>query len=258
MAAIAISETSLGSLKRALSVNFVDEKSSHLTEALAFALGFQTNAALLAAVAQNSDDPPIVLLHTDRFVERLESFGYPRDEEFDFEFLAGKSSPAISTVPATAFEYKYNTERKKAWRNLMVCAINEGIRQKLFSVRPGDNRWPGSISGVPEVRDMRHGDNGHIFDFSLPNGLPALGYVDDTGWSELSVHVAVNPTGDWVRTATAGFEAGDAFATSWLERERGAWLQSSEQLTCRKFLLGTLAALDVEPLGYGDRAAVLI
>lgn len=258
MAAIGISETSLGLIKKALRNDFIDERSSHLTEALAAALGFQTHAALLADVARFAADPPVVLLDTERFIRRLESFGYPRDNEFDFEFLAGKSSPVISTVPATAFEYHYNTERKKAWRNLMVCAVNEGLRLKLFSVRPGDNRWPGSISGVPEVRDMRSGDHGHIFDFALPTGLPARGYVNDIGWSELCVHVAVNPKGSSVRAANAGFEAGDAFASSWLERERGAWLQSSEQLTCRKSLVSTLALMDVTPLGYGDKGAILM
>jgi len=45
MAAIAISDSSLGALKAKLRESFLDEKSSHLTEALAYALGYQTVVA---------------------------------------------------------------------------------------------------------------------------------------------------------------------------------------------------------------------
>lgn len=66
--------------------------------------------------------------------------------------------------------------------------------------------------------------------------------MGDAGWGELSVHVAVHPKGDVLRAANAGFDAGDAFATAWLERERGAWMQAASNLfTCRKLLVGPLA-----------------
>lgn len=115
MAAIAVSESSLGAVKKALRENFTDEKSSHLTEALAVSLGFQTHAALLAAVAKDVSDPRIVLLDSERFVSRLVAFGYPRNDKFDFEFLAHESSPVISTVPENADGYRYTTAREKAW-----------------------------------------------------------------------------------------------------------------------------------------------
>lgn len=88
----------------------------------------------------------------------------------------------------------------------MVLTINAGIELKLFSLRPDDNRWPGA--------DKRESC---LLDFLLPNGLLAKGYVCDAGWSELSVHAAVNPNGEWGRASNAGFHAGDAFAASWLE-----------------------------------------
>ena len=140
----------------------------------------------------------------------------------------------------------YKGERRQAWRNLMVCAVNEALRLKLFSLRPNDNRW--------------RGDKGCLFDFALPNGLPARGYVGDAPFAELSIHVAINPTdGDWVRSNDAGFDAGDAFATGWLERKRGAWLQSSPSLfNCRKKLLKPLASMVVEPKGYVDRGNVIM
>jgi hypothetical protein len=82
---------------------------------------------------------------------------------------------------------------------------------------------------------------------------------DAYGFNELSVHAAVNPKGDMVRAFNAGFDAGDAFGTTWVERERGAWMQSSDSsFNCRKALLATLAALPVQPMGYGDRGRVIM
>jgi hypothetical protein len=73
------------------------------------------------------------------------------------------------------------------------------------------------------------------------------------------VHAAVNPKRDRVRAFNAGFDAGDAFGTTWVERERGAWMQSSDSsFNCRKALLDQLAALQVEPQGYGDRGRVIM
>jgi hypothetical protein len=41
--------------------------------------------------------------------------------------------------------------------------------------------------------------------------------------------------------------------------QRGAWMQSSDDsFNCRKVLLGELAALQVEPMGYGDRGRVIM
>jgi hypothetical protein len=256
MAAISISEASLSAIKKALRADFIDEKSSHLAEALAYSLGFQTNAALLKVVSLQAEDPPTLLLDTDRFVSRLQSFGYPRDDEFDFEYLGGAAGLIISTFPISAYEVSYETERHKAWRNLMVCVINQGLQRKIFALKPGDNRWDSSVSNNPEDRNSRHSDHGYFYDFTLPNGLPARGYVQALGWGgELKVGAAVHPKRYATSTSSfADFSAGDAWATSWLERETGAWLQSAKALFhCRKYLLSSLAAIDVEPLGYGDK-----
>jgi hypothetical protein len=256
MAAIAISDSSLGALKAKLRESFLVEKSSHLTEALAYSLGYQTHAAFLADAALNASDPPIALLDLERFTSRLEQFGYVKAVEFDFEVFAGERGPAISTVPATAYEYEYSSVRKKAWRNLMVSTINEGLRQKFFSLRPGDNRWVGAKGPAINVT----GDvAGHIFDFNLPNGLPACAYISDAGFDEVSVHSAVYPKGYLVRASNAGFEAGEAIGNTWLERRRGAWMQSASNLfTCRRNLVQALADLRVEPMGFGDKGNVIM
>jgi len=34
-----------------------------------------------------------------------------------------------------------NSDRARAWRNMMVAAINAGLEQKLFGLQPGQNYW---------------------------------------------------------------------------------------------------------------------
>lgn len=244
MTAIPLIHDSIAALKNALRSEFPDVKSSHLTEALAFALGYRTNAALLAEMTGPESDRPIVLLDSARMVSRLCELGYPPDSEFDFELMgAARDSGLISTTCDHAHEIEYKSARDKAWRAVIIAAVNAGLDQKLFTLRYGDNRFAEK----------------QLFDFTLPNGLPARGWVGDIGFGELSIHVAVKPKGDWVRAANAGFSAGDAFATTWLEREHGAWIQTStSSFRCRKALLAELAALDVSPSGFGDRGRVIM
>ncbi|EGJ11218.1 hypothetical protein [Rubrivivax benzoatilyticus] len=248
MAATPLCEAPLAALKKSLRDEFPHVKSSHLSEALAHSLGFRTYAAMQAAMVGPEQDRPFALLQTQRFVERLKQLGYEVDPEFDFEMTILTPVPGVvSTVPDSAYDIEYKTTRQKAWRNLLVCAVNAALEQKLFTLRPGDNRFPDK---------MRRGE---VFDFVLPNGLPARGSVSDAGFNELSVHAAVNPKGDMVRAFNGGFDAGDAFGTTWVERERGAWMQSSDSsFNCRKGLLDHLAALQVEPMGYGDRGRVIM
>lgn len=252
MAATPLCEAPLAALKKSLRDEFPDVKSSHLSEALAYSLGFRTYASMQAAMTGPELDRPFIVLKTPRFVERLVQLGYEDDPEFDFEItISGRKPPeldgVVSTMPDSAYDIEYKNLRQKAWRNLMVCAVNAALERKLFTLRPGDNRFPDN---------MRRGE---VFDFLLPNGLPARGSVSDAGFNELSVHAAVNPKGDMVRAFNGGFDAGDAFGTTWVERERGAWMQSSDSsFNCRKGLLGHLAGLQVEPMGYGDRGRVIM
>ena len=252
MASIPLSVSALASVKKSLRKDYWNIRSSHLSEALAAALGRRTYAALLADIRQQGSDPIFETLDDERFEARLQELGYPPEGDFSFELLSETPEGMISTMHDSLEDIEYRTARDKAWRNLMVAATNEGIRQRLFSVRAGDNRWPGS-----EPINGGRSKDGWLFDFKLPNGLPARGWVDDIGCSELSIHVAVNPKGSRVVASNAGFSAGDAFATGWLEREKGAWLQSTLDLRCRKALLQTLADMYVCPLGFGDRGRVI-
>jgi hypothetical protein len=252
MASIPLAESVLASLKKALRTEYPDIKSSHLTEAIAAALGRKSHAAILADLSKQQDSPDYDLLNDEDFDKRLQEFGYPADPEFSFELLDRFVPELISTVPLSAFDIEYRTVRERAWRNLMVCAINEGLHQRLFTLHPENYNW------APQ-EDAHHQRDGRIFDFVLPNGLPARGYVGDAGFGELSIHAAVNPNGDWVKASNAGFEAGDAFAGGWLEREKGVWLQSATtQFNCRKQLLKSLANIEVRPRGFGDRGRVIM
>ena len=250
MAAIPLCEAPFAALKKSLRDEFPEIKSSHLGEAMAYCLGFRTYASLQAGMVGSEQDRPFAILKTQRFIDRLMQLGYEDDPEFDFDLLlAGLNPPqgVVSTEPISAYDIEYKTSRQKAWRNLMVSAINAALDQKLFTLRSDDNRFTSSDG------------HGSLFDFTLPNGLPSRGYVSDAGFDELNVHAAVNPDGDWVGAANAGFMAGDAVALGWLERKGGVWLQSSyERFHCRKGLLTQLAELQVEPQGYGDRGRVIL
>lgn len=245
MASIPLSESSLASVKKALRAQYPDVLSSHLSEALAVSLRRRTHASLLSELPGLIVDPPIELLDDALFDQRLQELGYPADPEFSFEYL--DKTHVISTFDSSAFNVEYRSVREKAWRNLMVLTINAGLQQKLFSLRPDDNRWPGVEK------------ESHLFDFELANGLPVRGYVHNIGWGELSIHGAINPKGDSIRASNAGFNAGDAFAVGWLERKNGAWLQSSTTMfNCKKAILQLLADMTVEPMGYGDRGRVIM
>lgn len=245
MAAIALTKPSIAAVKKALIKDRPDVRSSHLTEALAAALHRRTHASLLSELPGYQDNPPVEILNDELFDRRLQKLGYPPDPEFSFELLSCVG--LISTLDPRGLDIEYKSDRKRAWRNLMVSATNAALSQNLFTLRPNDNRWP---NGEEE---------GCLFDFTMPNSLPARGYVTDAGFAELSIHAAVNPKGDWVRASNGGLNAGDVFAAGWLERERVAWLQSATKLfNCRRTLLKPLASMIVEPYGYGDRGQVIL
>lgn len=248
MASIPLSSSALDELKKAVRYIYSDCKSSHLTESLASALGFNTHAALLVALSKSQVPLLYTLLNDEAFRSRMREFGYPHDPLFSFEDV--KTSAIIRTECSHADRFTYKSSRTKAWRNLIVSAVNEALKRGFITLKPNGNLWPGFSN------DVR---NTYLFEFSLANGLPAKASLFDAGFGEVSVHVAVNPIGDWVRASNAGFTAGDAFATSWLERENGAWIQTNTtSLSCRHHLVKALASIQVEPLGYGDRGRVIM
>lgn len=264
MAAIPMTFDAVQDVKRTLRMHFPTEKSSHLSEALAAALGFKTNISLVEALRHSShDDPDYALLNEEPFLQRLAQVASrpltPNDRSLMFDRLVfSEPSGAVNTLSKGWHRVDYSkSERRRAWRNAMVAAINEGIRQRLFTIRPGDNRWPGA------QKDKWGTSRAHKFSFEI-DGIPAIGSVHDGGYDELSIHVALWPTHDgqrWVECMNAGFLAGEVWASGWLERRDGAWLQvpssgtNGNRLSCRRARLREVAALEVAPTGFADRGS---
>ncbi len=255
MSAIPFVKASVASLKNALRDEFPEIGSAHLSEALAAALGYRTQVALRAALPDHDRDPTYVLLDNEAFDDRISTFGHVPDLGFSFDLL---DLPALlNTTCKHAWNINYKSMRDKAWRNIIVSAVNEGLRRRVFSLKADDNRWEGwsESRGSGTVYSA-------TFDFTLDNGLPVKAYVADAGFGELAINVAVCPTdqaNDFVGAYEAGFAAGEAFAAAWIERERGAWIQSAtSSLKCRKALLEPLSSMIVRPAGYGDRGRVIM
>jgi len=263
MAAIPLTEEAIHYVKRTLRFRFPKDKSAHVSEALAAALGCQTNIALLDSVRRvDPNDPDFALLDEQPFLRRLAQVAKrpltSADRSLIFDNLRyPQPSPVITTRSPAWKRVNYSkSQRRRAWRNAMVAAINEGIRRRYFTIRPGDHRWPGA------QRDQYERTRAQLFEFEL-NGIPAIGSVRDAGYDELSIHVAMWPTPDaarWVECINAGWLAGDLYASGWLERRDGAWLQVStsglgQAFRCRRRRLKELAEIEIVPLGFADRGS---
>ncbi len=253
MTAVAFTEPALLNVKRGLKTSFPESRSSHLTEALAAGCGYRSHAALLADLRKSGDaDPNFVLLDDEAFVRRLcELRGEPvsEDEDFDwFEYIDYPDKTAVvKTRSSSWYDLTYATPRHRAWRNVMVAAINEGIDRRYFTIRPGDNRWPG----------CKENPGSFVYRFWV-EGIPAIAYVSDIGYAELAIHCALWPTArgeEWIGAFNAGFAAGAVVACGWLERQNGAWLQFSGAplFHCRRRHLAVIAGLDIVSKGFGDR-----
>jgi hypothetical protein len=264
MTALVLTPDNHHTLKRALVRALPDCGSSHLSEALARALGFGSNAALLARVEQATKDafPEYALLDEGAFKKRLAELGYDVERSVQPKIfkrlgLAEDGSILVNTAPASATKIKYQATRHRAWRNMMVAAINAALEQRLISLKPGDNRWPRA-----REKDSRGLTESHVFRFVFGKDVPAFAYLGDAGWDELSIHVALWPTKEGERrvaAVNAYFNAGEAYAAGWLERQRGAWLQSStDQFCCRKSRIATVAETIITPRGFGDRGHVIV
>jgi hypothetical protein len=143
--------------------------------------------------------------------------------------------------------------RARAWRNLMVAAINAALEQGLFALDPADKRWP------------RRNADGEcepcLFSFTVGD-VEGMALIKDDGWDEIGVHAALRPTPkapEFLAFFNAGLLAGDAYAAGWLERRRGAYLQTSPSLfKCRQLLLPVVADAAIEPRGFADHGRLIV
>ena len=221
--------------------------SSHLSEALAAALGFKTHAALRSALAGRTTVEVLKPSNT-RMVGRLSDFGYvlPDDLRLVPEF-AHSYSP-FRNYPLG----KARGVRWMGWRNLLVAAINAGLDQRLFGLSPDENWWPG---GDPESARC----TSHVFRFEFGIGLKGVASVDAISGDELSIHVVLNPRHAGVMPDRfEGLDDGDAFAQAWIERRLGAWIQDGGDFSCRRRVQPLLADLVLQPNGYSDRGSFFL
>jgi hypothetical protein len=257
MTALILTPENLKRVKRGLRRALPDISSGHLTEALASAIGRQTHAAVQADFkAMDKNDPEIVLLDEANFFHRLAALGYKEEvsdaeDIFSWIGIPEDGHVLIDTSPISSFDIKYHSLRARAWRNMLVAAINAGIEQKQFS-----HRWFGAQDETSYL------GRGTVYSFSFIADVPGLAWVGDAGWDELSIHVALWPTekgSRWVKAMNAGFLAGDAYASGWLERRNGAWLQTYvKSLKCRRKYLRRVAEAAVRSNGFGDRGNIIV
>ena len=236
-------------------------KSSHITEAFARACHFKSHAALLAHLkCSDNSDPSFVLVDEKVFVHRLHQLASkPVDSEeefFLFDYFAKHcDTPFIITKSLGYDRIDFATLKDKAWRNTLVAALNAGIEKRIFSIRPGDNRWEGA-------NNKHIAGNGCVYRFSVGD-TPAIAALIDIGYDEISVHAALWPTPEverWISVINPDLLAGEVEAIGWLERRDGAWLQvpmrmEDKYFACVEVRLASVAALNIEPIGFADRGS---
>jgi len=128
MANYVVSLTSLRSLKSALQGRFPSVKSAHMSEAIAAAAGFRTNAALRAHCSGTAS---LSGLHLDDvlFVERLYTLGYRGLKPFAFtELLLAMQDASSVGATATTLPSEETTMPKLFFS---YCHVDEALRDRL-------------------------------------------------------------------------------------------------------------------------------
>jgi len=266
MSAIVITDANLRVLKRSISQVIPAAISSHVTESIAAGFGFSSNAAIRSRMKQMNDDPDILCFQPRSFATRLNELSENRvrvkPNLLNQVTTALPSDQIIPTAPYERKGYKWISMRSRAWRSAMVAGINEGIRRRHFTVRPGDNRWVKTSKEHQEKKNSdRSVDEGIGYRFSIGD-IPAHAHVADIGFDELSLKVTLWPSNDDTRLSgayamsrNAALHSGDLKAQGYFERKDGAWLQVSRlgpDVFVRRHRLAQAADLVIEPLGYSD------
>lgn len=218
--------------------------SSHLSEALASAAGFRTHAALMNVLG---DGTRALEFSDEPFLRRLAELHHSADAWPGFRDVAVRSwlsSP-------------YQSPRLQAWRNMMVAGVNAGLAQGVFNLTPTGNLWPG-FDPHPQ------GYNHHTYDVPMPGNIPGRAYVRDIGFGELEVRIALWPTPNGVLDyPNQRFLSGDAVASGWLERARGAWLMFDkragiQELAIREHRKKQIIDAVSIPIGYADHGKFIV
>lgn len=240
-----LSEAALRTYKQGALRRVNGVTSSHMSEALAAALGFKTHAALRAAIAGRAT-VEVQRPRNASLVQRLRQFGYDAPDdlrllpELDQSYFLGRKFPLR----------KKRGVRWTAWRNLMVAAVNAGLDQRLFGLSAGQDWWPGADPA-------NNGGERGLYQFVFDGDLPAVASVSAISGDELHIHVLLAPRHDGIEPdRCGGIRDGAAFAHGWLERRLGAWIMDGgEDVACKRAVQARLADVVIEPLGYSDQGS---
>jgi hypothetical protein len=152
--------------------------------------------------------------------------------------------------------------KRRLWRNVLVSALNEGLRQGY--IKPVPQPWQyGTETGEDDI---------YPFTFM---GLDGIAHVRDAGHGELVVHAIVNPTAYgrefvqcYLQSGRDRARAGTVWASGWFERQKGMWLQTtrggefiagSSSLYVKRSAAWLLSAEGLVPaVGYADQGQFLM
>lgn len=219
--------------------------SSHMSEGIAAAFGFKTQAALRAAMKGNATIE-VAKPDNKRLAERLRDLGYAVPDD-----LALLPNLDVSYTPFKRMPLrKRRGVRWMAWRNLLVSAINAGLEQRLFGLSPGENWWPNATAN----------DDTYRYRFTVDGDMQAIASVNAISGDELSIHALLCPTADETEPGFyMGIETGAAYAHGWVERRLGAWIQDGGAgFQCKRWMQGRLSGLNIKPAGYADQGSFIM
>jgi hypothetical protein len=246
MSTFVVTRDSVRALKAHVATRMPNVGSAHLSEIIAAALGYKTHAALNVRLRQ---EPYVDATPPEKAaaVARMRELGY--NETWKIE----KALPDPLRHRDGTRVKELTTERGKAWRNLMVAAVNECLQRGHIGRGPTDNFWPGAAAQV------RGSAGTYQFDCVL-FGLPARIRLSDIGCGEVTVAVELEPTNCPDRVySNARHKDPSASASTWLERELGVWIQQSTfDFRCRRDLQKILSQANVTPNGFSDRGKTMM
>lgn len=138
------------------------------------------------------------------------------------------------------------SQRKQTWRNALVAAVNAGLQQRIFGLRPDENYW---------LDQFDTGQHERFFYRFTIGDIPAEVAITDINFGELSVHVAFCPTKYHSPFSNVPTLTGLVEAKGWLERLDGTYLQTSYpwHLRIQRALGREISELAIEPMGFDDQ-----
>lgn len=243
-----ISESALRNLKQRAQRRVGGVSSSHLSEGVAAALGFNTHAALRATLAGQAT-VEVQKPSNARLIARLRQIGYAVPDDLQLLPELDRSYSPLRNYPLR----KKQGVRWTAWRNLMVAAINAGLEQRLFGLSPGEDWWPGADP-------KKNGGDRGAYRFIFDGDVPAVACVAAISGDELAIHVLLDPRNDDTEAdRCGGIEDGAAFALGWLERRLGVWIMDGgEDFECKRAMQARVAGVRIEPFGYSDQGSFIM